>query len=416
MSLIVKKRREHGIAYAVFSSCVSEGNRANGFAFIGQFGTIRMKAKKLMKINNQGVDEMKIPPLKIGDETVSIPIIQGGMGVGVSLSKLASAVANAGGIGVIASVQIGFEEPDFFTNNNEANVRGLQKHIRKAKELSPAGTLGVNIMVAVQNYKEMVRTAVEEKIDLIISGAGLPSELPALVKGSNTKIAPIVSSGKAAALIAKMWDRKYQVLPDLVIVEGPDAGGHLGFSEEQLNAPEKPKLETMVQEVMASLKQYEEKYRKKIPVIAAGGIFDGNDIARYLKLGASGVQMATRFVATKECDAGEEFKEAYLNSTEETIGLVKSPVGMPGRAIINEFVEKMNQGNIPTTRCTNCLKPCNPATTPYCITEALMNSVTGSAKEGLIFAGKNAYRISGIVSVKELMEELVKETETALAT
>lgn len=359
---------------------------------------------------------MKIPPLQVGDKTATIPIIQGGMGIGVSLSKLAAAVANAGGIGVMAGVQIGFEESDFFTNSNEANVRGLRKHIRKAKELSPEGILGVNIMVAVQNYKEMVQAAVEEKINLIISGAGLPSELPALVKGSDTKIAPIVSSGKAAALIAKMWDRKYQVLPDLVIVEGPDAGGHLGFTEEQLKADEKPKLETMVQEVVTALKQYEEKYQKRIPVIAAGGIFNGEDIAKYLKIGAAGVQMATRFVTTHECDADEAFKQAYVSSTEETIGLVKSPVGMPGRAIINEFVEKMKAGNIPVTRCTNCLKPCNPATTPYCITEALMNSVTGSVKEGLIFAGKNAYRVSEIVSVRDLMESLVKETETALAT
>ncbi|SFH91503.1 NAD(P)H-dependent flavin oxidoreductase YrpB, nitropropane dioxygenase family [Tindallia magadiensis] len=359
---------------------------------------------------------MSIPSLQIGDKTVKIPILQGGMGIGVSLSRLAAAVANAGGIGVMAGVQIGYEEADFYTNNDEANVRGLRKHIRKAKELSPDGFLGVNIMVAVQNYREMVQAAVEEKIDLIISGAGLPSELPALVKGSGTKIAPIVSSGKAAALIAKMWDRKYQVLPDLVIVEGPDAGGHLGFSEEQLQGSHSFRLDEMVKDVMNALKQYEEKYRKKIPVIAAGGVFDGNDIADYLKMGAAGVQMATRFVATQECDADEKFKQAYINSQKEEIGLVKSPVGMPGRAILNEFVNRLQQGAIPVTKCTNCLKPCNPATTPYCITEALIRSVTGSVSEGLIFAGKNAYRINKIVSVQELMNELVKETEAALST
>ena len=359
---------------------------------------------------------MKIPPLKIGDETAPIPIIQGGMGIGVSLSRLASAVANAGGIGVMAGVQIGFEEPDFRTNNNAANVRGLKKHIRKAKELSPDGILGVNIMVAVQNYREMVKAAVEEKINLIISGAGLPSELPELVKGSNTKIAPIVSSGKAAALIAKIWDRKHQVMPDLVIVEGPEAGGHLGFSEEQLSTTNKPNLEDMVKDVIEALKMYEDKYRIKIPVIAAGGIFTGMDIAKYLKIGASGVQMATRFVATEECDASQDFKQAYLNSTQNTIGLVKSPVGMPGRAVLNEFVLRLDEGRIPITQCTNCLKPCDPATTPYCITDALIKSVTGSIKEGLIFAGSNAYRLTEMTNVADLMDELVRETETALST
>lgn len=356
---------------------------------------------------------MKIPPLQIGDLTVPIPIIQGGMGVGVSLSRLASAVANAGGVGVMAGVQMGFDEPDFLANSQAANERALRKHIRKAKELSPKGVIGINIMTAVNHYKEAVLAAVEEKIDLIISGAGLPTELPALVKSSNTKIAPIVSSGKAAALIAKMWDRRHGVAPDLVIVEGPEAGGHLGFSLKELRQDPPLKLEDLVKDVMAAMKATEEKYKKTIPVIAAGGIFDGNDIARFLRMGAAGVQMATRFVATEECDAHPRFKEAYINATQTDIDLVQSPVGMPGRAIINAFIARTKEARVPSVKCTNCLKPCNPAQTPYCISDALLASVQGNMEEGLIFTGSNAWRIKEIVSVKELMQQLVAETEAA---
>lgn len=357
---------------------------------------------------------MKLPSLKIGELVAEVPIIQGAMGVGVSLSKLASAVANEGGVGVISGVQIGFDEPDFETNNGDANVRALKRHIKKAREMSPNGILGVNLLAAINNYKDMVMAAVEEKIDIIISGAGLPTDLPSMIEGTKTKIAPIVSSSKAAALIAKLWDRKFQYIPDLVIVEGPEAGGHLGFSEEQLNAAEKPKLEEIVQQVIEALKPYEEKYNKSIPVIAAGGIFDGIDIAKYLKLGAAGVQMATRFVATEECDADIRFKEAYINSNKEDIGLVKSPVGMPGRAIHNSFIKRLQQENIPVKRCYNCLKPCDPKNTPYCISKALIDSVVGNVEEGLIFTGTNAYRIEGMTTVKKLMARLVSEAEAAL--
>ncbi len=358
---------------------------------------------------------MKLPPLQIGDLSVPVPIIQGGMGVGVSLSRLASAVANAGGIGVMAGVQMGFNEPDFYANAQVANDRALRKHIRKAKELSPQGVIGINIMTAINHYKETVQAAVEEKIDLIISGAGLPTELPALVKGSKTKIAPIVSSGKAAALIAKMWDRRHQVAPDLVIVEGPEAGGHLGFSQDELRQDPPIKLEDLVKDVIAALKATEEKYQKKIPVIAAGGIFDGNDIARFLKMGAAGVQMGTCFVATEECDAHPLYKEAYLKASREDIDLVQSPVGMPGRAVINSFIDRTKKERVPSIKCSNCLKPCNPAETPYCISDALMAAVQGKLEEGLIFTGSNAWRLQEIVSVKDLMGQLVAEAEAALS-
>lgn len=357
---------------------------------------------------------MKLSPLIIGELVAKVPIIQGGMGVGVSRSKLAAAVASEGGIGVISGAQIGFEEPDFEINSKEANMRAIKKEILKARELSPKGIIAVNLMVATTEYKELVETSVEAGIDLIISGAGLPTELPRLVKSSKVKIAPIVSSGKAAMVITKLWDHKYSRIPDLVVVEGPEAGGHLGFSIEKLDPLNKPKLADIVKEVIEALRPYEEKYNKTIPVVAAGGVYTGFDIAELIKAGASGVQMATRFVATEECDASLEYKMAYVNSKEEDIRIVKSPVGMPGRAIQNEFLSKLDKGKIPITKCYNCLKPCNPADTPYCISRALIEAVKGNLKDGLIFSGSNAYRIDKIVTVKELIKELVEESEKYL--
>lgn len=357
---------------------------------------------------------MKIPSFKLGDLQVKVPIIQGGMGVGVSLAKLAAAVANEGGIGIISGAQPGFKEPDFRKDNDGANIRGLQKEIQEARRLSPQGIIGVNFLAVAHNYKELVLAAVKEKADLIISGAGLPSTLPELVKGSNTKIAPIVSSGKAASTIAKIWDRKFSYLPDAVIVEGPEAGGHLGFSPEDLEKDPLPDLGNIVIEVIEALKPYEEKYQRKVPVIAAGGIYDGKDIANYLKLGASGVQMATRFVATHECDAHINFKQAYVDAKKEDITIIKSPVGLPGRALLNSFVKKVQTANIPVKKCYLCLKHCNPATTPYCITDALVASVNGDVDNGLVFMGSNADKLDKIISVKELMTELVTETESFL--
>lgn len=357
---------------------------------------------------------MKLPHLKIGELVAELPIIQGGMGIGVSRSNLASAVANEGGIGVISGVQIGFEEEDFETNNKEANLRALRSEIRKARKLSPLGIIGLNLMVAMNNYKEMAKAAVEEGIDIIISGAGLPTELPNLVKGSKTKAAPIVSSAKAAMVITKLWDHKFSCIPDLVVVEGPEAGGHLGFSLEELNEENKPKLLDIVKEVLKVLKPYEEKYKKIIPVVAGGGIYSGEDIARAINAGAAGVQMATRFVATEECDANINYKMAYINSNKEDLRIVKSPVGMPGRAIANSFLNKLENGKIAVKKCYNCLKPCDPTNTPYCISKALLEAVKGNVEEGLIFTGSNAYKLDKIVTVKELMKELKEEAKKNL--
>ncbi|MDP4152042.1 MAG: nitronate monooxygenase family protein [Bacillota bacterium] len=352
---------------------------------------------------------MILPALEIGDKKVAVPIIQGGMGIGVSRSSLAAAVANAGGAGIISGVQIGFQEPDFITNTREANIRALRREIQAARSEAKKGIIGVNILTAMTHYPELVRTAAEEGADLIICGAGLPVDLPKLTEGYNTKNVPVVSSGKAAFVISKMWDRHYNVIPDAVIVEGPLAGGHLGFSEAELGSDPLPSLFEIVRDVISALKPFEEKYNRKVPVIAAGGIFTGEDIVRHIKNGASGVQMATRFVATHECDADIKFKQAYVNAKKEDIKIVKSPVGMPGRAINNTFIKKTESGRVKSERCYNCLKPCSPGTTPYCISDALINAVKGNVDEGLIFTGENAYRVNHICSVSELMQELVTE-------
>lgn len=351
---------------------------------------------------------MNLTPLKIGNLVARLPIIQGGMGVGVSLSCLASAVTNAGGIGIISSAQIGFKENDFNKNPLEANLRALKKHIKLAKEKCNNGIIGVNVMVATKEYAEYIKTAVESGIDLIISGAGMPTMLPKLTKGYNVKIAPIVSSLKATKVILKLWDKHDNVTPDMIVVEGPKAGGHLGFKKDEIETASENFDNTIV-DIVNHVKEYEEKYEKKIPVIAAGGIFDGSDIAKYLNLGASGVQMATRFVATHECDASLEFKKAYVNAGKNEVGIVSSPVGMPGRAILNPFVNKTKEGPIKVDKCFRCLTPCDPKTTPYCITKALINSVNGDIDNGLIFCGENVHRIKEIVPVQKLMDSLEKE-------
>jgi NAD(P)H-dependent flavin oxidoreductase YrpB (nitropropane dioxygenase family) len=356
---------------------------------------------------------MKIKPLYIGELTAQVPIIQGGMGIGISRSRLASAVANEGGIGIISGVAIGFMEPDFEKNPQEANLRALAAEIKKARELSPKGIIGVNFLTAMNNFDELVRTAVKEGADLIVAGAGIPGHLPELVNGYKTKIAPIVSSGRAAKIILKMWDKKYDRTADMVIVEGPEAGGHLGFSEEDLPEAKKIGLLKIVQDVIEEVKVYEEKYNVSIPVIAAGGIYSGADIAKYLKNGASGVQMATRFVATQECDADIKYKEQYINCKKEDIMIIKSPVGMPGRAVNNEFIKKISTSKPTGKSCYQCLKGCNPKIAPYCISRALIEAVKGNVDEGLIFVGSNAYKIDKIVSVKELISNLIAEAEEA---
>jgi len=346
--------------------------------------------------------------IKVGDKQSKYPIIQGGMGVGVSMHNLAGNVSKEGGIGVISTADIGYLEDDFAKEPMKANLRAIGKEIKKAREIAGKDKIiGVNIMVALKNYSEIVKECVKQKIDLIISGAGIPKELPEYVKGSDTKIAPIVSSLRCCKLIVAHWMKKYNYVPDMIVIEGPEAGGHLGFKREELEEGTKPKLENITTEVVDYIKGIEKETGKNIPVIAAGGIWDSKDIKRFLDLGASGVQMATRFVATNECDASIEFKEAYVNAKNEDIKIIKSPVGMPGRAIYNNFIKKTENETCKIDKCYNCIKTCNVANSPYCITKALINSVKGKIDNGLIFCGSNVNKIKEIVSIHDLMQELV---------
>lgn len=348
---------------------------------------------------------MNIKPLRIGDISLSTPIIQGGMGVGVSLAGLASAVTRSGGLGVISSAQIGFREPTFAEHPRESNLIALKKEIQLAKDKCNNGPIGVNIMVATKGYADYIKTAIEAGIDVIISGAGLPTMLPKLVKDSKVKIAPIVSSLKGAKVLLKLWDRHDNVAPDMVVIEGPKAGGHLGFNADILDDDIK-NFDNTIPDIIEEVKKYSVKYSKEIPVIVAGGVFDGDDVAKYLNIGANGVQMGTRFVATEECDASLEYKMSYVNSKKEDITIVKSPVGMPGRAIINPFVSKTREHKIPISRCYGCLVPCNPAESPYCISKALINAVDGHLDEGLLFCGANAYKVDKITTVDAIFTEI----------
>lgn len=358
---------------------------------------------------------MKLPQINLDGLIASVPIVQGAMGIGVSGSGLAAAVAKEGGIGMISGVNLGYREPDFATHTLDANLRALTGEIKKARQLAPDGIIGLNLLVAMNQYEELARAAVEEGIDLIVSGAGLPLKLPGYVKGSKTRIAPIVSSGKAAEIILKYWDTHYGTTADMVVVEGTEAGGHLGYSPEILRSPDKPKLLDTVREVIEAVRPFREKFQKTIPVIAGGGIFTGSDLAECIRAGADGVQMATRFVATDECDADPAYKEAYVRAVKEDIVLINSPVGMPGRALNNPFIKKVAARGDEINGCFRCLKGCNPKVAPYCISRALINAVTGNVDEGLIFVGSNAFRVKKIVPVKELIAELKGEAEAALA-
>jgi NAD(P)H-dependent flavin oxidoreductase YrpB (nitropropane dioxygenase family) len=356
----------------------------------------------------------KMPRLTIGNRTASLPIIQGGMGVAISLSKLASAVAKQGGIGIIAANGIGLIDPDYYNDGRAANIRALRKEIRRARSQT-SGLIGINIMVAANDFQQLLDVAIEEKVDALFMGAGLPiKNMPvAKIRAADVLVIPIVSSGRAAELIFKYWEKNYADIPDAVVVEGPLAGGHLGFKAEQLQNPDQA-LEILIPQVIAAVSRFQETFHKKIPVIAAGGIYNGEDILRFLQLGAQGVQMATRFVATHECDADIRFKEAYLKCRPEDIVIIKSPVGMPGRAIQNQFLDNAAAGVRNVNRCAwRCLDQCDIKNADYCISVALDNARQGLLDQGFAFCGANAYRIDKIVSVAELLESLKYEYEAA---
>lgn len=360
----------------------------------------------------------KMPELRIGNLISKLPIVQGGMGVGISMAGLASAVANAGGIGVISSVALGMLEHGSKKTFREDNKIALRREIRKARKKTE-GIIGLNIMVAISDFDDMVRLALEECVDILFLGAGLPLKLPEgitieYLKERKTKVAPIVSSGRAAKLIFRSWEKNFDYVPDAVVVEGPLAGGHLGFKPEQIDDPAF-ELEKILPSVCEAVKSFEEKYHKKIPVIAAGGIYNGDDINKFMNLGANAVQMGTRFVATEECDADIKFKNQYIKCKKEDIVIIKSPVGLPGRAILNNFLNDVKVGIKKPFHCPwKCLKTCDFRTSLYCIGNALMKAKLGDLKNGFCFAGANAWQVDKIISVKELMDSLVKEFETAV--
>ncbi len=345
--------------------------------------------------------------LVIGDLIAKIPIIQGGMGVGISLHKLAAAVAREGGIGVISAAQPGFREPDFYTNTFDANMRALSREIKLAKEESKGGIIGVNIMVAVTHYEDFVKCCIENGADIIISGAGLPMDLPKFAAGSDIKLAPIVSSAKACKVIFSRWVKKYDRLPDLLVIEGPKAGGHLGFKAEEVLSIDN--FDDEILKIIETKKEFEEKFNKKIPVVFGGGVFTKEDVKHCLDdLGLDGVQMATRFVATEECDADVAFKEAYVNAKLEDVKIVKSPVGMPGRALNNHFIKDIVPDGCKISRCFQCLVHCDPKTIPYCISQALFNGANGDIDNALVFCGENVYKIDKISTVKDIIDEVLE--------
>ena len=354
----------------------------------------------------KGDAPIRLQPLTLGEMVIPVPIFQGGMGIGVSLSGLASAVASCGGVGVISAAQIGFMEPDFYSNPVEANVRALKRNIREAKEaikdVANKGLIAVNIMCASKNYEEFVEASVEAGVDMIISGAGLPTALPGLVKNSKVKIVPIVSSARATALIIKSWTKKFNRVPDAVLFEGPKAGGHLGFKEEQLEEAQEHFYETIM-EIKEEIEDLQD-----CPLIVAGGIYTKDDVQKALAYGADGVQIGTRFVTTVECDVHPNFKQAYLDATEEDMAVIKSPVGMPGRAIRNPFIDRVEKGRIPPEKCNRCLTPCKAEEAPYCITQALINAAKGDVEHGLVFSGSNAYRATKIETVADIFKELTE--------
>ena len=383
----------------------------------------------------------KTGPLQIGHLTAKLPVIQGGMGVGISLSSLAGNVAKHGGIGIISTAQIGFREADFAQNPMRANLRAIGSELKKARAIADGGIVGFNIMVATKQYGEYVKEAVRQGADVIISGAGLPIRMPEYVREAEkelseqqeqsaadgamrerrTMIAPIVSSEKSALVICKMWDRKYHTAPDFVVIEGPLAGGHLGFSEDTLHELEADsadvprtfhteEYDAEVVKIVKLVKTYADKYQKKIPVILAGGIYERQDVLHAYSLGADGVQVATRFVTTVECDAPNTYKMAYIHAKKEDIVITKSPVGMPGRAIRNAFLEQVAAGNgLRPQPCYGCLEMCNPAKVPYCITRALVNAARGDVEHALLFCGSNAYRADRIETVEEVLRDLTQE-------
>jgi NAD(P)H-dependent flavin oxidoreductase YrpB (nitropropane dioxygenase family) len=352
-----------------------------------------------------------LKPVTLGKKTLSVPIIQGGMGIGVSLHMLVSAVMREDAMGVISAAQPGYRQPDFYTNSLNANIRSLHEEIALCRAQSNGkGMIGINVMVAGRQHKEIWEFLNTQPIDAIISGAGLPLDLPQIVTNPEILLAPIVSSGKAARLIMTVWEKRANRLPDFIVIEGPLAGGHLGISKAEIDAGHLPLLKDILIDVIAVVRPVEERIGRKIPLFCAGGVYTHQDILDLIELGSDGVQMATRFIATQECDAHPAFKQCLLDAKEEDIVYTISPVGLPGRGVNTPFVKALDGSLRKVDVCIACLTPCNPAATPYCITEALITAVKGDPDNGLVFTGSNGYRLDKITTVHELMSELKGES------
>ncbi len=358
-----------------------------------------------------------LPPLRIRNLAATYPIIQGGMGIGVSWDRLAGNVARSGCVGIVSAIGTGYRYPGLARTvagrpdqpenlqSGEALRRILGDALRTAQGRGP---VGVNILCAINEYERVVREAVEGGAQLIISGAGLPLALPDLVGDRDIALVPIVSSARALKLICKTWDRKYGRRPDAVVLEGPESGGHQGFSLEQCADPAYA-LEALLPQVVAERDQWGE-----FPVIAAGGVWDRNDIDRLLAMGASGVQMGTRFIGTFECDADPAFKGVILKADQGDIALHGSPVGMPARGVMTQLHRRIQAGTAPKIRCiSNCVVPCErgkgAVKVGYCIADCLGDSHGGNLESGLFFTGSNGWRLNELIPVRDLVGEITED-------
>jgi len=360
---------------------------------------------------------MELKPLKIGKYEIKYPIFQGGMGLGISWDKLAGNVSLEGGLGIISSVGTGYYENRKFIDKelnakpfgseNFYSTRGLRAVIENARKICGDSPLGVNIMYAANDYARVVKDACEAGINIIVSGAGLPTNLPEFTQNfKEIALVPIVSSAKALKIICKRWLQRYERLPDAVVLEGPLSGGHQGFTYEQCLDPEFS-LFNLIPQVKAEIKEWGD-----FPLIAAGGIWDKNDIEKAISLGANGVQMGTRFIGTHECDADIGFKEVLLAAEEKDIELIKSPVGYPARGIRTNLINLVDKRMGPKIQCiSNCVSPCQRGKEAkqvgYCIADRLFDAYSGKKESGLFFTGANGYKLKELISVKELMHKLV---------
>lgn len=355
-------------------------------------------------------------PLRIGKYVAKYPLIQGGMGARISAGNLAGHVAKNGGIGIVAAAGIGMNSSHFNGHNYfEADLEAIKDELRKAYAIAPDGIIGVNVMVALSDYAQLVKASIEAGAKVIICGAGLPMSLPELTAHApDVALVPIASSVRAAQLIARKWHKAYNRLPDAVVVEDPDtAGGHLGEKMENIGTGHYDQYAT----VRGIKEFFRSEFNADIPIIAAGGIWDRADLEHALAEGADGVQMASRFVCTEECDAEDGFKQRYLDCTKEDIGLIMSPAGLPGRAILS------NQDNIRQydldygITCNQaCLKKCSYKETGerFCIVTALDRAQRGDVETGLVFCGSNAWKADRITTVHEIFEELFGKQKKAV--